>query len=212
MIPLFPLGTVLFPRLPLPLHIFEPRYRTLMQDVMTEPQPWSFGVIAIREGHEVGSDSVKSLYDVGCSAVIQQVEQSADGRYALLLVGDRRFRVLDLDESMPYLRAEVEFVDEPPAVAPADIADTVRRRFADYCEALGSSGIRNTMPEDATDLSYVVAATMMIAIGDRQALLETPDLTVRLATEAELLSRELALIGSGSLPVVQPRLPPHSLN
>lgn len=211
-IPLFPLGTVLFPGVPLPLHVFEARYRTLMRDVMTGPQPWSFGVIAIREGHEVGSESVKSLYDVGCTAVIQQVEQFPDGRYAVLLIGDRRFRVLELDESQPYLQAEVGFLDEARAKAPDDVAASVRQRFADYCEALGASTIRANLPDDAIDLSYVVAATMMIAIGDRQALLESSDTAARLRAEVVLLSRELALIRGGSVPVAQPRLPPHSLN
>jgi Lon protease-like protein len=211
-IPLFPLGTVLFPGLPLPLNVFEPRYRTLMADLMKQPQPWSFGVIAIRAGHEVGSGSVKSLYDVGCSAVIQQVEQSPDGRYTVLLVGDRRFRVLSLDESLPYLRAEVEFLDEPATVAADDLSAGVRQQFADYCEALGAATIRATLSEDPTQLSNVVAATMMIAIGDRQALLETVGTTERLRAEAGLLSRELALIRTGSVPVAQPRLPPQSLN
>jgi uncharacterized protein len=211
-LPLFPLGTVLFPGLPLPLHVFEPRYRTLMVDVMAGPQPWSFGVIAIREGHEVGSDSVRSLYGVGCSAVIQQVEQFPDGRYAALLVGDRRFRVRDLDDSSPYWQAEVEFFDEPAVVVPDDVAATVRRQFADYCEALGSSTMRATLPDDATQLSNIVAATMMIPLGDRQMLLEKPDTTQRLQAETGLLSRELALIRSGAIPVAQPRLPPHSQN
>ena len=71
LLPLFPLGTVLFPGGLLPLHIFEPRYRALMHDLMSEPEPWSFGVVAIREGHEVGADSLRSLYDVGCNAVIR---------------------------------------------------------------------------------------------------------------------------------------------
>jgi len=183
-----------------------------MVDVMAGPQPWSFGVIAIREGHEVGSDSVRSLYDVGCSAVIQQVEQFPDGRYALLLVGDRRFRVRHVDESSLYLQAEVQFLDEPAVVVPDDVAATVRQQFSDYCEALGASTMRATLPDDATQLSNLVAATMMIPLGDRQTLLEVPDTTQRLQAETGLLSRELALIRSGTIPVAQPRLPPHSQN
>lgn len=211
MIPLFPLGTVLFPGTPLPLHVFEPRYRELMQDVMAQPQPWSFGILAIREGHEVGMASVKSLYDVGCTGVIQQVEQFPDGRYAALLVGDRRFRVLELDESKAYLQAVVEVLDEP-SVMVGDVADVVRRQFADYCEVLGASTMRDNLPDDPTLLSHLVAATMMIALGDRQALLEIPDATQRLTAEAQLLSREIALIRGGTIPVAPPRLPPASLN
>lgn len=211
-IPLFPLGTVLFPGTPLPLHVFEPRYRALMHDVMSQPQPWSFGVIAIREGYEVGSASVKSLYDVGCTAVIQQVEQFPDGRYAVLLVGDRRFHVLALDESQPYLQADVDFFAESRPVTACDAADSVSQQFVDYCEALGASSIRDTLPAEPTQLSYVVASTMLIALGDRQELLEMPDTVQRLQAEAGLLSRELGLIRTGTVPVAPPRLPPSSLN
>ena len=179
---------------------------------MSQPQPWSFGVVAIREGYEVGSASVKSLYDVGCAAVIQQVEQFPDGRYALLLMGDRRFRVVALDESQPYLQAEVEFFDEGSSHHASDLDDSVRRQFADCCEALGASSIRDSLPAEPTQLSYVVASTMLIALGDRQELLETPETAQRLQVEAGLLARELGLIRTGTVPVAPPRLPPSSMN
>lgn len=210
-LPLFPLGTVLFPGLLLPLQVFEPRYRELMRDLMEQPRPWTFGVVAIREGHEVGADSVKSLYGVGCIAVVEQVEQRPDGRIAIVLVGGRRFRVLDLDESRPYLQARVEFIDEPTShEVQAQLAMTVRERFAAYCSGLGATGV--VVPDDADALSYVIAATMLIPLADRQALLEAPDTGQRLQAEASLLSRELALIRAGSMPASQPRLPPHSQN
>jgi pilus assembly protein TadC len=72
--------------------------------------------------------------------------------------------------------------------------------------------MREHLPADASQLSYVVGATMMIALGDRQELLEMSDTTQRLMAEAGLLSRELALIRGGTLPVAPPRLPPSSLN
>jgi hypothetical protein len=204
---------VLFPGVLLPLQVFEPRYRALMADLMTEPEPWSFGVIAIREGHEVGADSVRSLYDVGCTATIRQAEQLPDGRFAVLLVGERRFRLLDVDRSRPYLQADVEFFDEPSApVAPDDLARTVRDRFIDYCGGLGAPSAAATLPDEPTELSHVVAATMVMPIADRQALLETSDTARRLQTEVELLSRELALLRTGTMPVGQPQLPPHSQN
>lgn len=211
LLPLFPLGTVLFPGLLLPLQVFEPRYRALMHDLMAEPPPWSFGVVAIREGHEVGANSVKSLYDVGCIGVIEQVEQLPDGRFAVLLVGSRKFRVRDLDESRLYLRGEVDLIDEPPSAdGPTTLVTTVRERFADYCSGLGATGI--AVPDDAYTLSHVVAATMMIPLLEKQALLEAADTEQRLQTEAMMLSRELALIRTGTMPVAQPRLPPHSQN
>ena len=198
--------------MPLPLQVFEPRYRALMQDLMAVPEPWSFGVIAIREGHEVGTESVRSLYDVGCLGVVRQLEQLADGRFAMLLIGQRRFSTRVLDDSRPYLQADVAFIDEQPGDPARDVALTVGSRFVDYCTALGAAEMAATLPEDATELSYLVAATMMIPLADRQALLEIPDTPQRLGSESRLLTRELALMRAGTMPVTQPRLPPHSQN
>jgi Lon protease-like protein len=67
-LPLFPLGTVLYPGLVLPLHIFEERYRQLVRDLLEGPEPQEFGVIAIRKGRETGVDGVSALYEIGCAA------------------------------------------------------------------------------------------------------------------------------------------------
>jgi len=212
-LPLFPLGTVLFPRALLPLHVFEPRYRAMVSDLMAESQPWSFGVVAIREGHEVGAASVKSLHEVGCAGIIMQVERFPDGRLAMVLAGDRRFRIRELDESRPYLQADVEFIDEPSlADVPADLLTAVRERFVDYCSALGAPDAASQLPDGPADYSFAVAATMVLPLADRQALLESPDAAQRLRAEAGLLSRELALIRTGTMPVTQPRLRPYSQN
>ena len=66
LLPMFPLSTVLFPGMRLPLHIFEPRYRQLIQDLLAGPQPGRFGVIAIRKGRETGVDGISALYEIGC--------------------------------------------------------------------------------------------------------------------------------------------------
>ena len=183
-----------------------------MHDLMTETEPWSFGVIAIREGHEVGADSVKSLYDVGCVGTIRQVEQHPDGRYAVLLVGEQRFRVTAYDESRPYLQAAVDLIDESSFGDLDEAAAPVRERFVDYCAGLGSPAAAATLPDDPAALSYVVAATMLLPLADRQALLETAATGERLQAEAGLLSRELALLRIGTMPVTQPQLPPYSQN
>jgi Lon protease-like protein len=125
MIPLFPLSTVLFPGMRLPLHIFEERYRLLAARLLELPEPRRFGVIAIRKGREVGADGVTALHDVGCVATIRQIVPHPDGRFDLAAVGTERFRLLRLDESLPYFQAEIEpLTDEgfagPAADAPAD--------------------------------------------------------------------------------------------
>lgn len=213
LLPLFPLGTVLFPGLLLPLQVFEPRYRMLMADLMSEPEPWSFGIIAIREGHEVGADSVKSLYDVGCTAVIQQAEQIPDGRIAMVVAGDRRFQVVALDESRPYLQARVNLVEESGTDGITDdLLAIVRQQFTDYCVGLGAPAAAANVPDDPAGLSNFVAATLMLPLAEKQALLELSSTYQRLQAEVRLLTRELALIRSGTMPVAQPRLPPNSQN
>src|ERR1700748_2733682 len=96
-LPLFPLGTVLYPGLLLPLHIFEERYRELVRDLLAVTDPRRFGVIAIRKGRETGIDGVTALYEVGCMASLRRVEEHEDGRYDLVTVGTERFRLLSLD-------------------------------------------------------------------------------------------------------------------
>ena len=115
MLPLFPLGAVLYPGMLLPLHIFEERYRQLVRDLLDGPEPRRFGVIAIRKGRETGIDGVQSLYEIGCTAVLRRVDQHEDGRYDIVAVGTERFRLLGLDETRPYLRGEVEILAEEPA-------------------------------------------------------------------------------------------------
>src|SRR5580704_11413337 len=97
MLPLFPLGTVLYPGLLLPLHIFEERYRRLVRDLLDGPEPQRFGVIAIRQGRETGVDGVSDLYEIGCTATLRRVAEHEDGRYDLVTVGADRFRLASLD-------------------------------------------------------------------------------------------------------------------
>ncbi|HEY6480775.1 MAG TPA: LON peptidase substrate-binding domain-containing protein, partial [Streptosporangiaceae bacterium] len=139
-LPLFPLGTVLYPGLLLPLHIFEERYRQLVRDLLADGEGPRFGVVAIREGRETGVSGVSALYPVGCTAVLRQVQKYPDGRYDIVTVGVQRFRLLAVDESQPYLRGEVELLPEE-AGDPAEAqlaAVAVRPAFSDYLRALAS--------------------------------------------------------------------------
>ena len=103
-LPLFPLGTVLYPGLLLPLNIFEERYRELVRDLLDGPEPRRFGVIAIRKGRETGVDGISALYQIGCTATLREVAEQEDGRYLLVTVGTQRFRLASLDHSRPYQR------------------------------------------------------------------------------------------------------------
>jgi uncharacterized protein len=198
LIPLFPLGTVLFPGAPLALHIFEDRYRTLMADLLELPQEdRRFGVVTIRSGREVGVHGVKALHDVGCMAVLTAMEQSPDGTYDLESVGNGRFRVISLDSERPYLRATVEWLPEEAGDV-GSLAEIVTRRYGDYRRALG--GLRGLelelppLPTDARLLSYLVAATVIAENPDRQRFLAEFDAAGRLAAEARWLTLETTLL------------------
>ena len=125
LIPLFPLGSPLFPGVVLPLQIFEPRYRRLVADLVARPEgsgPRSFGVVAIRQGWEVERVApAEALFDVGCTAVVRAVTPQADGGFRLVTVGGDRFRLLDVvvGDDPPYLQAEVEWLGEEEAAEEA---------------------------------------------------------------------------------------------
>src|SRR5262245_58324614 len=149
-LPLFPLGSVLFPGLVLPLHIFEPRYRQLVEDLLAGPEPRQFGVIAIQRGRETGVDGVSALYETGCTAVLRQGERVDDGKFDLVAVGAERFRRAELGEPAPYLSGVVElFPDEVGDHAEAEVAvPAVQRQFRTYLDLLAErGGVRVTVSE-----------------------------------------------------------------
>jgi uncharacterized protein len=218
-LPLFPLGTVLYPGLLLPLHIFEERYRQLVRDLLEGPRPRRFGVIAIRKGRETGADSVSALYEIGCIANVRQVREHEDGRFDLVAIGTQRFRLAELHESRPYPHGEVNLVpDEVGDEAAAALSvQAVQESFLDYLGALAKRGVTQVsspdLPDEPVLLSYLVAASMIVDLSDRQALLAEPDAAGRLAAERTLLSRETTLLRSlTSTPAPDLRYSPYSPN
>jgi uncharacterized protein len=176
-LPLFPLGTVLVPGLVLPLHVFEPRYRILIQSLMDLPEgaPRLFGVIAARVGQSAAS--VAEMYDVGCTAQLREVTPYEDGRFDIVAVGQTRFRLRGLDEDAgtPYLTGLVELMGEPDGETDlSDVAELVALRFA-----------------------------ALLPLSERQELLATLTTADRLLTELGLLRREIGLVDAfGALPAV----------
>jgi hypothetical protein len=200
MLPLFPLSTVLFPGMRLPLHVFEQRYRQLVADLLERPEPRQFGVVAIRKGRDTGANGVTALYDVGCVATVRTATAREDGRYDLQTVGTRRFRLLRLDRSLPYFQGEVEpLADEMgDAAQAAYMSQRVQAEFRVYLNALADRGggviSVASLPDEPELLSYVVGAAMIIDLPDRQALLAAPDVVTRLKAERSLLARETAML------------------
>lgn len=236
-LPLFPLGSVLFPGLVLPLHVFEPRYRELVRHLLDLPagQAREFGVVAIQRGWEVATDPAQAegadpvpaasaaltLHEVGCTAEVRQVTELPDGRFDLVTVGRRRFRLARVDrQAAPYLVAEVEWLPEP--AGQEELADLLAPRvlatFRRYLGLLGDArtaeeAVGEQLPEDPTVLSHLVAATTALTLEDRQRLLAAADTASRLRTELRLLARETALlrqVRAVPVPLSELAVPPSS--
>jgi Lon protease-like protein len=223
-IPLFPLGAVLYPGLVLPLHVFEPRYRALVQGLLDAPpqEPREFGVVAIREGREVGEGGARSLHPIGCTASLREVEAYDDGSFNITTVGAQRFRIVSVDTTAPLWQAEIEhLVEEPGATGDALelLTQAVNRSFARYRAALrgtpeeldelATSGLEEAMLRadddsagsaesslitDPAVLSYAVAAAMILDLPEKQFLLAASTTARRLQEERRLLDRERKLI------------------
>lgn len=200
-LPLFPLSAVLFPGAPLPLQVFEERYRALVRDLLElEPDQRRFGVVAIEAGSEAGM-ALPQMFPVGCEARVQRIEPLPDGRSKLLAVGRARFRLLEVDTvTKPYLIGQVRWLDEPagePGLAEA-IVPSVRDALLTYVDTLadltGGSVDDGSLPDDPTELSYLTAGAILLALRERQALLELGDTATRLRTEVGLLRREQLLM------------------
>jgi Lon protease-like protein len=218
-LPLFPLGTVLYPGLVLPLHIFEDRYRQLVRDLLDQPEPREFGVIAIRQGRETGIDGVSALHEMGCTATIRRAEEYEDGQFDLVTVGARRFRLVSLVEPAPYLRADVDMVLEQVGdeSAAALAVPPLQQAFLGYLTALADQrGVTFDVPElprEPVLLSYLVAATIVADLPDKQRLLAAPDAVSRLAADRELLARETRMLRSlTAAPAPDLRYSPYSPN
>ena len=196
-LPLFPLNTVLFPNMPMDLHIFEPRYREMVNACIEKQQP--FGVVLIRRGIEA-LGPVAEPYEIGCTARIVQLQRLPDGRMNITIVGEERFRVLSLDYSQNYLMGRVEYfplkVDASP-ILDARVAQLRRylRRYMDKLAELADAQLAiQRLPTDARALAYMASIVLQIPSVDKQNLLALPDAGDLLEEACELYRRELALI------------------
>ncbi len=181
---MFPLGTVLVPTAVLPLHLFEPRYRTLMDDLTGVEEP-EFGIVLIERGSEVGGGDLR--VPVGTVARLLDAQKVPDGRWVIAVLGTRRFRVDRWLPDDPYPVAEVSGLAEVTAWATADdplLVDAARRvrRALGLAAELGESGIPMTfdLDDDPLVASWQLCALAPVGPLDRQSLLETGDPAARL--------------------------------
>jgi Lon protease-like protein len=187
--PMFPLGNVLFPGLVLPLHIFEPRYRAMITDVLEADR--EFGVCLIERGSEVGGGDQR--LEVGAIAQVHEAAELPDGRWAVVAVGTRRIRVDEWLEDDPYPRAEITDLDDPAAdeaelTLLEPVTASVRRALAKVAEIGGPATAATTeLSDDPVLASYQLSALAPLSTLDQYSLLCAPSVGMRLAILHELL-------------------------
>ena len=186
---MFPLGTALLPGAVQPLHVFEPRYRKMVVDILADDSgPPQFGVVMIERGHEVGGGDVRNT--VGTIARVMEVQALPDGRYALVAVGSERLRVNAWLPDDPYPLADVDAWPDDDLES-ADLGAATRaiallhqrvRALNERVRALG-----DVAPPPDAEISvdphlalYHLGSLSPLGPADRQRMLETPSLAARL--------------------------------
>jgi Lon protease-like protein len=172
MLPLFPLDVVLFPGAPLPLHIFEPRYKELIGECLTQKVP--FGLVRSKEN---------ALAEVGCSALILQVSKKyEDGRLDIVTQGKQRFAIERLDQERTFLRGEVLFFDDEPSEVTTDESETVVQLHQQLFAVLGQPGeLERSFPS----LSFQLAHELPVDLDFKQSILEMKSEAERIETLIE---------------------------
>ena len=187
-IPLFPLNVVLFPGGFLPLHIFEERYRLMIQRCIDADS--EFGVVLIKSGVEVGGNA--EPHAVGTAARIVNVRREEDGRMNILVTGRERFRIESVLLRQPYMEGVLDPIDDDsPETPDADLLADMRQAVAEQIRLL--HGLRGgwvrepKTPEDAEELSWLVCTLLQAGNDVKQALLEESSTAARLRAQLPLL-------------------------
>ncbi|HEY4000942.1 MAG TPA: LON peptidase substrate-binding domain-containing protein [Candidatus Xenobia bacterium] len=194
-IPLFPLQTVLFPGMWLPLRVFEERYKQLVRDC--RERDMTFGIALIREGQEVGGPA--DPYPIGTLARIEKITPLDDGHMVLQTQGVQRFRVVHLIAGeQPYLLGEVEMLEEDHPRADLPAALQTQALYEKYLELLRGLGGQisevSLSGADSNFLSWLVAATLMIGPAERQELLQMDETETRLVREVAMLQEHIRVL------------------
>ena len=186
-LPLFPLNVVLYPGMPLPLRVFEERYKQMMNRCLEGDM--TFGVVLIKSGKEVGGAAVP--FEIGTVARIMDVVPQGGGRMLVSAVGEEVFRIVGIQQITPYMVGSIEVLERTEESAPEELTTRVARHFTTYRSLLASlRGMGEgtvDLDDDPERLSYTVAAELMAGTREKQGLLETSSATVRLEEELKLL-------------------------
>lgn len=209
-LPIFPLNIVLFPTYRLPLRIFEPRYRRMLDDCLAGDG--RFCVALIQEGVEAGGEATPR--EIATVARIEQVGDRSADVIPLVAIGEHRVRIGELDRSLPYLRGDVERMDEPPDAEPPETAIdpeileraravTVRLARAMLMQIRGEWRANPDLPEDPGQLGYRMGTLLADQPAAAQRVLEATTIADRLrqatpAVEATAARFEAALLRQGA--------------
>ena len=195
-LPLFPLGTVLFPGMMLPLHIFEPRYWEMINRCLDERLP--VGVVLIQEGAEVGETALP--HSIGTAARITRVDRKPDRRMDIVVVGTKRFHIEELHYDRPYLTGAVSHypVLNGDTRLAVEQAQRVRPKIMRYVELMTTAtGIQlqlDHLPENPTTLAFLTAIALQVGAKDKQRMLNQAGIPEILDLGNYLLGRELQLL------------------
>ena len=186
-IPIFPLpSVVLFPNVLLPLHIFEPRYRQMVQDAIRSDR--LIGMVLLRPGWELDYEGRPPVYPIGCAGLMTHAEALADGRYNIVLRGLQKFRVVGEDAGEPYRRGHIEAIHEagPDDAALVRVARTrLESLLATESHGHADSPVPSAMPDE--ELVNALAQYMELEPIEKQALLECDGLLARCRALVELM-------------------------
>lgn len=191
---LFPLNAVLFPGAVLNLHIFESRYKQMINECLESGE--GFGVALIAEGAEAGDPNV-TPHAIGSIAEIVDVQPLPFGRYFISTIGRERFKISEIVTREPYLVVEADVIEEDFTTEDDEISevnDRVRSLFVEYLELVVEFSGQSTaveIPEDAQSASFVIGDALQIAEAVKQRLLEIDTTKQRLAAEEDFLGRLL---------------------
>jgi uncharacterized protein len=194
LLPLFPLpNLVFFPHTRLPLHVFEPRYRQLVNDAIGSEQ--RFGIVLLQPGWENDYYGTPPIHDFGTLGIIEQSMQLSDGRYNLLLNGIVRFRINEIVTLTPYRVARVVAEPELPgalmdAWAQREWLADLSKRYLEYLP--GDAEVPEIASATLDSLTNALIMSLSFDVEEKQSLLETSDLIQRATDVGELLEKKIA--------------------
>ncbi len=209
-IPLFPLNTVLFPGMILPLRIFEERYKLMLKQCIAETKP--FGVVLLKSGRAEGAFNGQ-IYNIGTTAQITQVNPMADETYNVLTLGMKRFRLIEAYQTHPYLTAIVEDYPLTNGNTPEAISGSLRllhliEKYLDSFRKLGKLPFRiDQVPTDPITLAFLTAIMLPVSNDDKQSLLSVVDIPELLREEFQLMRYETHMT---QILANEPQAPTHS--